>query len=322
MNIKTAAVKTLILALAAAAGLAAAAQAEDFNTASISAAGLKGSREEMGGLPVPGRPALTLPDRSLEIDVKGASEGESFGGGDLGVVARAVEGGCRRAVSILADKSGIKYTAGGKEFASQVIAAGGGNIGHVWVRLVDKTSGVDSYHGHTGELGLDEVNYSRAIRILNDYTFTGNIEDLDPEFADEDNPALYLQHIYSDGKDHGAEPGHAPNFEAAFCVSKEQFERAEIYIAAYDFKHYGGFNSGCGVFALGVFDAAGVGSLDPRFSHVLPEEVSAYGFPIRLVTPGTANYERARTISYVYPDAMADQLGSLAEKAGVYYKSK
>ena len=314
--------RTLSFTLAAVIGLAALARAEDFDTELFRTAALKGSQEGAAGVPLPLRPVLKPGPQPLGTDIRNSSGGGSSGGGDLGVVARAVNGGCRRVFSILVYKTGIKYMASGDVLADQAIAGGDGNIGHTWIRLVDKTGGTDEYHGHTGELGQDEPNYSQAIRILNGYTVTGSVMELDPEFADEDNPALYLQHVYTDGKDHGGDPGHTPNFEAAFCVSQEQFKRAEDYVMAYDFKHYGGFSAGCGYFVLGVFNAAGLGFIDPRFSHDLPSEVYAYGFPIRLLTPGTANYDRARTISCVYPDAIADQLGKVREQAGLYYRSK
>ena len=61
-----------------------------------------------------------------------------------------------------------------------------------------------------------------------------------------------------------------------------------------------------------------------RHSHVLPDtvqhNVSVMGaYELRIASPGTKNYERARNISYVYPDSIGDLLQAQKEVSKLYY---
>jgi len=43
---------------------------------------------------------------------------------------------------------------------------------------------------------------------------------------------------------------------------------------------------------------------------------------VRIATAGTPNYDSARTISYVFPDALADQIGALTQEPKKFYKAQ
>jgi hypothetical protein len=225
------------------------------------------------------------------------------------------------------------YSGSGSALATAIIDQGMG-IGHAWIRLKDNVAGTDEYHGHTGEEGADSTapvggkTYKQGLLNLQKSAPPATL--LADSFADAKNPALYLQHVFNDGRDHGANPGHTPNFEGTFCVTKEQFEHAKQFVTAYDFRHYGGFYHGCGFFAAGLVDAAGLGSYSTsaRFTTTLPDSVPytiLWGLitltHVNIATPGTPNYNNARTISYVYPDALADKVGSVSPAVRVFYKA-
>ena len=257
------------------------------------------------------------------------SNGTPVGGGSLGTVDRAKADGCCYMISVLVDKTGVPYNGTGQQLANAIVDKGVG-IGHAWVRLIDTIHNTDEYHGHTGAETPDHKDkYTIGLRALQGRHLPKWMVG-DP-FADINNPGYYLQKVFDDGRDHLSNPGHRPNFEGTFCISEQQFNNAKAYIAQYDFQHYGGFYAGCGYFAAGVLDASGLGNYQTtaRFDHKdLPDSV-AYHLVlghitvthVRIATPGTPNYYAAKEANYVFPDALADQIGSLTPKARVFYKA-
>jgi RHS repeat-associated protein len=177
-----------------------------------------------------------------EQDAFGFFGGGGSGGGIGSTGAQVKHDGCCYTITVFVDKTGISYSGPGATLARQIIIDGRG-IGHTWVRLADNVAGTEEYHGHTGaEEGPTHVDrYGIAIRELIGHS-SGSPSPLflQPAYADSDkvdyaNPALYLQHVFNDGRDHGSSPGHTPNFEGTFCVTKEQYDNAKTYIGAYDF---------------------------------------------------------------------------------------
>lgn len=254
----------------------------------------------------------------------------------LDTVERAKRDNCHYLLSIEVWQADLNYRNGLALWRSYLTNQN--NVGHTWVRLVNTRKNTDWQVGHTGEKGRDVTAEWKKYRAALLYMFSRQIGGAGDEaegevvsgdeLYDEKNPLLYLQHVYNDGYLHDSHYGRRASFEATFCLTKPQFKAAKRYIKHYEAGQYGGFFKGCGVFSAGVLDAALGTNYGERARHSvrMPDTVTVtvvwpFRSKINLGTPGTPNYERAITLSYIFPDALADLLGELEEVPGFFYKA-
>jgi len=268
-----------------------------------------------------------------------------FGGGDaggssnlLGTAEKAnKELGCCYVLSVMAVRADLPYEGGnGEQLLDKIIknvSKKESGIGHAWVRLVkfqDKEGTIDQdeQFGHTGDQNneyfkiLDYLDTANGRGLTNgqlDLSKTPNMRDaFNQGFVDVQNPALIAQYVMNDGYNHGSGYSKRPSIEGSYCVSKEQYEAALEFANNKDYSRYGGFNEGCAVFAADVMQKAGLRRPNIRYDHDLPQVYRMNLFMrFTLWTPGTANANRARKISFEYPDALADKyLSNAPFKAG------
>ncbi len=222
-------------------------------------------------------------------------------------------------LTIFVDAAGYRYGSPESLAKSMGKQAGKGHnqVGHTWVSLEDKSTGLIESGGHSGETGNASKNPSISDSAF--LTYSGGVSKLvtmnptDPSpmaslpEADPKNPIRWLKYIYEDGHWAPGTGGHTNiSKQKTWDLTKSQFDAAKSKIDALkaaggaNLKMYGLTGKQCTSTAADIAKEAGI-MLDPFVQMTFPSTIKLSGYTLRLWTDPAH-----KTIRFALPDKMKD----------------